>query len=293
MPAPGRFAPFLVLFATALAAGAQTPEALPPGVTQSAHDLMRDVIYNEVHDRERDSHWEYRTECVSTTQNVVREQVETANGPVFRVLEQDGKPLDAEQQQRENQRLDAYINDPGQIARVAKSHDSDESQVAAILQMVPDAFLFEYDGRPSDGVARIAFRPNPAFDPPNYQARIVHALAGIMTVDLRAKRAMDMSGTVQDRVDFGYGLLGHVEKGSSFHIHRQQVSATHWKADLIETHVQGKVLLVKSLSKDQREVRSDFRPVPSGTTLAEAKQMLIQANDPGTQARLVPAAAEK
>jgi hypothetical protein len=69
------------------------------------------------------------------------------------------------------------------------------------------------------------------------------------------------------------------------------VSATHWKADLVETHVQGKVLLVKSLSKDQREARSDFRPVPSGTTLAEAKQMLGQAADQGVQARLVPAAA--
>jgi hypothetical protein len=102
-----------------------------------------------------------------------------------------------------------------------------------------------------------------------------------------------MNGRVAERVDFGYGLLGHVEKGSSFHVHRHQVSATHWKADLIETHVKGKVLIVKSLSKDQREIRSDFRPVPSGTTLAEAKEMLDQAGDQGVQARLVPAAASE
>jgi hypothetical protein len=69
------------------------------------------------------------------------------------------------------------------------------------------------------------------------------------------------------------------------------VSATHWKTDLIETHVKGKVLLVKSLSKDQRETRSDFRPVPGDTTLAQAKEMLNQAIDQGVQARLVPAAA--
>jgi len=291
MPGSGRFASVVLLAAAALPVFAETPAVVSQGTAQSAHDLVRDVIYNELHDRERDSHWEYRSECLSTAQNVVREQVETASGPVFRLIEQDGKPLDASQQQRENERLDEYIHDPGQIARVARAHDNDEAQVATILQLAPDAFLFDYEGPPSGNVARIAFRPNPAFVPQTYQARIVHALTGTMIVDLPLKRAIDMSGSVADRVDFGYGLLGHVEKGSSFHIHRHQVSATHWKTDLIETHVKGKVLLVKSLSKDQREARSDFRPVPGDTTLAQAKEMLNQATDQGVQARLVPAAA--
>jgi hypothetical protein len=294
MPRSERFGSIVLLVAAALPVLAQVPATAPHSDAQSARDLVRDVIYNELHDRERDSHWEYRSACLSPAQDLVREQVETASGPVFRLIEQDGKPLSAAQQGRENERLDDYIHDPGQIALVERAHDNDEAQVAAILQLVPDAFLFDYEGPPSAGVARIAFRPDPAFVPPNYQARIVHALTGTMIVDLRLKRAIDMSGSVAERVDFGYGLLGHVEKGSSFHIHRQQVSATHWKADVIETHVKGRVLIVKSLSKDQREIRSDFRPVPSGTTLAEAKEMLDQAADQGVQARLVPAApAEK
>jgi hypothetical protein len=293
MPGSVRFASVVLLAAAALPVFAEAPATASQGSAQSAHDLVRDVIYNELHDRERDSHWEYRSECLSTAQNVVREQVETSSGPVFRLIEQDGKPLSATQEGREDERLDAYIHDPGQIARVAGAHDNDEAQVAAILQLVPDAFLFDYEEPPSEGIARIAFRPDPVFVPPNYQARIVHALTGTMIVDLRLKRAIDMNGRVAERVDFGYGLLGHVEKGSSFHVHRHQVSATHWKADLIETHVKGKVLIVESLSKDQREIRSDFRPVPSGTTLAEAKEMLDQAGDQGVQARLVPAAASE
>jgi hypothetical protein len=296
MPGFGSLAPIVLIAAAALPLCAQQPApSAPQNSQESAHDLVRDVIYNELHDRERDSHWEYRSECVSPAQNVVREQVETANGPVFRLLSQDGKLLDAAQQEQESERLEEYIHNPGQIAHVERAHDNDEAQVAAIMQMVPSAYLFDYASAPTDDVGRITFRPDPAFVPTNYQARIVHALTGTMIVDLRLKRAIDMSGSLAERVDFGYGLLGHVEKGSSFHIHRHQVSATHWKADLIETHVQGKVLLVKSLSKDQREVRSDFRPVPSGTTLAEAKDMLTdtrnQATDGGVQARLVPAAA--
>jgi hypothetical protein len=292
MPGFGSLAPVVLVAAAALPLWAQQPPAgTPQNIQESAHDLVRDVIYNELHDRERDSRWEYRSECVSSAQNIVREQVETADGPVFRLMEQDGKPLDAAQQERESERLAEYIRDPAQIAHVERAHDNDEAQVAAIMQMVPSAFLFDYVGAPADDVVRIAFRPDPAFVPTTYQARIVHALTGTMIVDLQSKRAIDMSGSVAERVDFGYGLFGHVDKGSSFHIHRHQVSAAHWKADLIETHVQGKVLLVKSLSKDQREARSDFRPVPSGTTLAEAKQMLSEAADQGVQARLVPAAA--
>jgi hypothetical protein len=102
-----------------------------------------------------------------------------------------------------------------------------------------------------------------------------------------------MRGTLIQRVDFGYGILGHVEKGGTFAIHRVQVSATHWKTDLVDVHIQGRILMLKTVSKDQREARSDFRPVPSGTTLAEARDMLNQAAAQSVQARLMPAAAPK
>jgi hypothetical protein len=110
-------------------------------------------------------------------------------------------------------------------------------------------------------------------------------------VDVRRRRMIEMRGTMVQRVDFGYGILGHVEKGGTFAIHRRQVNATHWKTDLVDVHIQGKVLMLKTVSKDQREARSDFRPVPGGTTLAEARDMLDQAAGESAQARLVPAAA--
>jgi len=47
------------------------------------------------------------------------------------------------------------------------------------------------------------------------------------------------------------------------------------------------------VAKDQHEARSDFRPVPSGTTLAEARNMLNEAVDRGTEAHMVPAATAR
>ncbi len=253
--------------------GAQQP-------AESARNLVRDIAYNELQDRDRDSHWQYRSERVSPAQNVLREQIETTDGPVFRILAENGAPLDPAQQQREERRLDAYVHDPAEIARVQRDHEEDEARMTTVLKLLPDAFLFSYQGSPAGDVVRIAFRPDPAFAPSGFEARVLHTVSGTLTANLRYKRLIDIHGMVDQRVDFGFGLLGHIEQGSSFEIHREQVSSTHWKADLVAAHIQGKLLLFRTISKDQREVRSDFRPVPLNTTPAQAEQWLKQSPGP-------------
>lgn len=94
-----------------------------------------------------------------------------------------------------------------------------------------------------------------------------------------------MDGSLK-RGDFGYGILGHVEKGGTFEIRREQVSQAHWKTDLVEVHIQGKVLLFKNVAKGQRESRSDFRPVPQNISLTEAKVLLDQAANTRQEALL-------
>lgn len=262
----------LLAAAIVLPSWLRTSAQKPP--FQSAHDLVRDVMYNEMHDRDRDSYWQYRSERISPEQNVVREQVETSDGPVFRILEENGSPLDAAQQQHEDRRLDEFVHDPAQIERVRREHEDDEARLASIMQIFPNAFLFDYQETPAGSTAQIAFRPNPSFTPSTYVERIVHAVHGTLTVDLRQKRLIAAHGAVAERVDFGYGLFGHIDQGSWFDIHRQQVSAVHWKANLVDVHVEGKMLLFKTVSKVQREARSDFRPVPAGTTPVEAEQWL-------------------
>jgi hypothetical protein len=296
MTASGKLGPVLLgtgllMAATALPLGAQTASA-NGDTRQPAIQLVRDVVYNEAQDRERDSHWEYRSDFATPEKRVVREQVETSKGPVFRMMELNGVPLNDAQQAQEERRIEGYIHDPAQVARIARAHEDDENRVAATLRLLPQALLFDYLPSSNEEVAVLAFRPNPAFNPPTYEARLIHTLTGTVTVNVRQKRMVDMRGTVAERVDFGYGILGHVEKGGNFEIHRRPVNAAHWKTDLVDVHLQGKVLLLKTVSKDEREARSDFRPVPGGTTLAEAKDMLDRATG-DTQARLMPADGQR
>ncbi|HEY6445270.1 MAG TPA: hypothetical protein VIY53_02345 [Acidobacteriaceae bacterium] len=264
------------------------PSALP----ESAQDLAHDVLYNELHDRERDSHWQYRSECTSASDNYVREQVETDSGPIYRVIERGGAPPDADARVREDERIDEYIHDPAQIARVARTHQEDEDRLAAAMQLLPQAALFAYDGSAQNGIVRLAFHPNPAFVPSGMEAHIVHALSGTLTVDLRQKRLIEMRGVVTERVDFGYGLLAQVAKGGWYVIHRRPVSGEHWKTDLVDVHLEGHLLLLRTLGKIQRETRSDFHPVAPGTTLAEAQQLLNRAGAQAVQARLASPAVD-
>jgi len=262
---------------------AQSPALEPPD------QLVRDVVYNELHDRERDSHWQYRSECTAATGSYVREQVETDRGPVYRIVAQNGQPLDAGQRLREDRRLDDYVRDPAQIARAARAHQQDEDRLGAAIALMPQALLFQYQGAPAADRVQLAFRPNPAFSPSGIEARIVHALAGTVTVNLRLKRMVEMHGEISDRVDFGFGLLGQVAKGGSFTVHRLQVSPTHWKTDLVDTHIHGKVLLLKTFGKVQRETRSDFHAVPGGTTPSAAVALLNHDGAAAEQAKLPPA----
>jgi hypothetical protein len=265
---------------------AQTQSATPP---ESAQKLVADVIYNELQDRGCDSFWEYRSERVSANQNIVREQVETADGPIFRVIEDHGNPLDAAERKGEEQRLRELVDRPGAMARVKQEHEQDEERLRKVMEMLPSAFLFEYDGASEGDSVRIAFRPNPAFVPASYEARIVHALGGTLIVNQRLKRMIDMDGRMIERVDFGYGILGHIEKNGRFEIHREQVSANHWKTDLVEVHIQGKVLLFKNVTRDQREARSEFHPVPHDISVAAAKDLLDQSGNSRDEARLTHA----
>lgn len=295
MQALGQFGYGLLAISLALPVWAQSTAAPSnPGATpdESALNLIRDVVYNETHSPERDLHWEYRSERITPEKRVVREQVETSQGTVFRTVEQNGVPLDDAHRRQEEQRIEETIQDPAALARIEREHRDDEERLIRGLQLLPQAMLFEYQGASHEGLVTIAFRPNPAYSPSGFEPRIVHALTGTVLVDTRCKRLIEVRGTVAERIDFGFGVLGHVEKGGTFVVHRRQVSDGAWKTDMVDVHVAGKLLLLKTLSKDQRETRSDFRPVPGGITLAQAKEMLDAAASEVAQMRLLTTTLE-
>jgi hypothetical protein len=58
--------------------------------SESPHDLVKDVVYNELQERHQVSLWQYRVNKRVGTQTTVEQEVETLSGPVYRVLERQG-----------------------------------------------------------------------------------------------------------------------------------------------------------------------------------------------------------
>ncbi len=219
--------------------------------TESAHDLVKDVVYNELQERRQVSLWQYRVEKRVASQTTVEQEVETVSGPVYRVLARQGKPLDQAAQKKETERLNNLLRNPAEQARMKQDHEAEEQRLERLIAAMPDAFTLHLRRHGRRQPAAF-LPPNPAYNPPTYETRVYHALAGEIWIQPQLKRLVKMDAHIMNEIDFGFGLLGKIEKGGTFQIAREQVSDTRWKTSLLDVHISGRIVFFKAISKDQR-----------------------------------------
>src|ERR1035438_6868632 len=207
------------------------------------------------------------------------DQVKTAQGPIARLALSNGQPLSPEAEQEEQARLQHLVASPAEQAEHLRAYQEDEDRIGRILAMLPDAFLYEYDGD-ENGCHRLRFRPNPDYPAHTIEARIFHAMSGTLWVDARMKRLVRLNGRVEETLDFGYGILGRVYKGGWFQLQRTQVSPTDWKTDRIEVHLNGRALFIKTFARETSEARTGFLPVPAGMNRSEERRVGKECRSP-------------
>jgi hypothetical protein len=251
-----------------IAAGARD-QSLP----SPAAGLINEVVANELTDRAQQRKWMYLIDKREGKQTFTEEQVDTKDGPLYRVLAIDGTPLTPDQRQQDNARMNRLLHDPSEQLKSKQGHDEDEQKLEKLMRLMPEAFLYEYDGVEGN-LVRLKFRPNSNYNPPTYEARVVHSLAGTILIDSQQKRLAKLSGELINRVEFGYGLLGHIDNGGRIEIGRVQVGPAQWKTAVINIQLSGRLVLFKTISKQEYETRSDFRAVSGDLSLLEARQLL-------------------
>jgi hypothetical protein len=251
----------------------------------SASQLVREMVYNELHDHDRHGYWRYWIERHAQKETRLEEQVETTDGPVTRLVLSNGRPLDAASREQEQARLDHLLSSPAEQARRRQDYADDEKRIGRILVLLPDAFLYESAGD-ENGCIRLRFRPNPNYPAHSIEARIFHAMSGELWVNERSKRLARLDGRLEDNVDFGFGLLGRLYKGGWFRLDRTQASATDWKTARLEIHMSGRAFLLKSIARETSEQRGGFAPVPAGMNLAQGLTLLDRSAS--TSAQVMP-----
>jgi hypothetical protein len=243
-----------------------------PAQQQTPLQVVKAMVDNEEQARQHRRFFRYtsversaRTSGHLWTENVV----ETPDGLLRRLVAEDGKPVSADRAAAEDRRIAALVADPSALRAENADRRADEARMLRLLNIAPQAFLFTADGMQDDCI-RIAFRPNPAFTPSTYDERVVHGLAGIVLVRMPAERLCGIQGHLVDRVNFGFGLLGHIDQGSHFSVSRVPVTPMDWKSAKIAVHVDGRILLLKSISRDQDSTHSGAEPLLPNLSLAQA-----------------------
>jgi hypothetical protein len=239
----------------------------------TAGELVDEVVRNELADREKQRKWLCMIEKRAGKQTLTQVQVETKDGPLFRLLAIDGTMLNSAQRQQDDARIGRLMKDPKSLLKLKQAQEEDETKLEKIIGLLPEAFVYEYDGAEGN-LLRVKFHPNPAYNPPTYEARVVHSLAGTILIDADQKRLAKVAGQLISRVEFGYGLLGRIDNGT-VELGRVPVGPQLWKTAFINIRFSGRVAIFKTISKEQYERRSDFRAVSSDLSLSDAKELLI------------------
>ncbi|MGD0570639.1 MAG: hypothetical protein ABSA78_19730 [Candidatus Sulfotelmatobacter sp.] len=239
----------------------------------SANDLVRRVVTSELTFQGDHTNWMYRLEKEQYGRKQVEEIVETKEGSLSRLLSINDRPLTAKQQGEEDERVRELMASRNAQQKLRRSLDAETLQGRRLFKMLPDAFVFSYAG--GDGnLVKLSFRPNPSFRAPSLEARVFHDMEGEMWVDCKQERLAGFDGHLTQAVKFGFGLLGHLDKGGHFEVRQAEVVPGHWDMTTLSLEMTGKALLFASIGVQKKENHQDFHRVPDDLTLTQAADIL-------------------
>ncbi len=220
----------------------------------------------------------YRDHTQYKDHSITTEAIETPEGGLNRTLAKNGKPLSAEEQADADQKLKSYAYDKEARSKKRQSNHEDDQRSITLMRSLPDAFNYNVIGvtKAANGheMVKLGFKAKPGWSAPTHETRVLEGMDGNMVIDNTAGRIAEINGELFKDVDFGWGILGRLFKGGKFIIHQAEVGQGKWEETQERLQFNGKILMVKSLTIDSNETMSDFRPVPSNITTAQALQFL-------------------
>jgi hypothetical protein len=279
--------------------GAQPARAQERSAEQlpAAVELVRGAVANEVAAANDTSMKHMFRDYKKFAQgSQTRIYVETREAMAGMTIAYNDKPLTPQQMQGEEGRLAGLMRNPQQLERKRRQEKEESDHTLSIVKALPDAFLFDYEGtepgtasvgREGVQLVRLRFRPNPRYRPPSHVEEALVGMRGVVLIDPESHRIARIDGTLFRDVTFGWGILGHLDRGGHFLVDQQAVGDGSWDISRMSLSFSGKILLFKSIAIQSDEVFSNFQRVPADTTFAQGVQMLK-----AERARLAEGAAE-
>ncbi|MFZ0731052.1 MAG: hypothetical protein WAM79_01885 [Candidatus Sulfotelmatobacter sp.] len=274
--------PFWCVALLVTAAVAQSQDSKLPQV--SAEDLVRETVAQEIaasNDTTVKHMFRSRKQTARGTQT--RLYVETNDAMAGMLVAMNDQPLSTQQKQAEQGHLDWLMDNPDQLRKKHAREKEDAQRSLQIVRALPDAFRYQYDGvevgdaergKPGEQLVRLKFTPNPSYSPPSHVEQVLQGMQGTLLIDPAEHRIALMDGTLFRDVSFGWGILGHLDKGGHFLVQQADVGDDCWEMTGMDLKITGKILLFKAISLISDETLSDFRRVPDNLPFAKGVELL-------------------
>lgn len=227
----------------------------------------------------------YRLRKSTPKLTTTKEICESKDGAVARLVEINDHPLSRAEEEKEQARLKALLQDPSRQQHRKESQDNDTRRILKVLRALPDAFIYQYAGTgvgPSGAVEKFSFKPNPEFDAQDLETLPLSEMTGEIWIDAAQDRVTRLEGHLADDVDFGWGILGRLYKGGSIVIEQAQVSAKQWRIVRIQLRMRGRLLFTNK-SFDTLQEQTQFSSVRVGMSYVQAIHLLRAGSETAEQ----------
>jgi hypothetical protein len=122
---------------------------------------------------------------------------------------------------------------------------------------------------------------------------VLEGMQGYVLIDATAHRLAKIDGNLFREVSFGWGIIGHLNKGGHFCVQQADVGDGTWDITAMSLRITGKILMFKGITMISDETFSDFRSVPGDLTFAKAVSMLTNEQEKLAHNHEPEAAAKK
>lgn len=203
-----------------------------------------------------------------------RSVIETSDGRADRIVLFDGEPLSPDQQAKQQHRLEKLLSDHDALKSELKDQKSETQRRIRLVKAFPKAFFFDFAG-PEKGLLRFNFRPDPDFSPKDRETQMYRGMEGSVWIEPTQERIVRIEGTLVKDVSFGWGIVGHLNKGGIYEIAQTQLAPGKWRITKLDVDLKGKMFLFNSFRFQRKETNSRFQPVSPEMTFADAVNELI------------------
>jgi hypothetical protein len=260
------------------------------GPPPAPRELVRQAIQNEVNAGSDASNFMFRDRKETPKGSQTKLMVQTRDATAGMLIAINDQPLSPDQRQAEQNHLQYLATHPEELRRKQKQEKDDADRVGRILRAMPTAFVYERVGTesgktgvgtPGEQLVHLKFRPDPKYNPPSRVEQVLTGMQGDMLIDAGRKRIARIDGTLFRDVSFGWGILGHLDRGGRFQVEQGAVDGNSWEMTRISLDFTGKVLLFKTIVIKSTDVFSDFKRVPPELTFAQGISLLQKQSEAG------------